>query len=56
MNLTLDEKKAAEILGLAVQTLRNFRHIGRGPVYHKIGTRVIYRRDDLEAFLFGPSG
>jgi excisionase family DNA binding protein len=46
MNL-LDETEAAEKLGVAVQTLRNWRHIRRGLPYVKIGRIVRYREKDL---------
>ena len=47
----LDEDKAAEILGLAVQTLRNWRSQRRGPVYVKLGRSVRYRPEDLEEYI-----
>jgi len=47
----VDEHEAAKILGIAVQTLRNWRHQGDvGPVYRKVGRRVIYMIEDLEKF------
>ena len=47
----VDEHEAAKILGVAVQTLRNWRHRGDvGPVYRKVGRRVIYLVEDLEKF------
>lgn len=47
----VDELEAAKILGIAVQTLRNWRHMGdQGPVYRKVGRRVIYMVEDLEKF------
>jgi len=42
--------EAARILGLAVQTLRNYRCQRRGPNYLKIGKNVRYRIEDLEKF------
>ena len=47
--LTTDE--AAELLGLKSQTLHNWRHLRKGPRYHKLGRRIIYLLDDLEAFM-----
>ena len=51
----LKETRAAEYLGLAVQTLRNWRHLQRGPVYYKISKgprgRVVYYLEDLKAYL-----
>jgi len=45
------EKGAAEFTGFAVQTLRNWRFLGKGPPYLKIGRSVRYQLDDLDAFL-----
>jgi len=47
----LNEKEAAEISGLSVHFFRQARHKGRGPVYFKVGARVLYRVEDLEAWL-----
>jgi len=49
--LAFNDREAAEYLGVSVQTMRNWRHIQKGPVYHKIERRVIYRAEDLKAFL-----
>jgi len=43
--------QAAEVLGLAASTLAKLRLSGNGPVYCKLGRRVVYRREDLEAWL-----
>ena len=48
---SLDEKEAAKILGLAVQTLRNWRHLRKGPKYVKLGRSIRYRYEDLEEFI-----
>jgi predicted site-specific integrase-resolvase len=47
----IDESRAAEILNVAVWTLRNWRRLGKGPPYIKIGGNVRYREDDLSAFV-----
>lgn len=47
----VDEKVAAEILGLAVQTLRNWRCCRRGPRYVKLGRAVRYHLEDLDEFV-----
>ena len=56
----IDENEAAAILGVAVRTLRNWRPLGKGPTYRKIGARLVrYHRADLEAFqrvMAGESG
>jgi excisionase family DNA binding protein len=51
MNL-LTPKQAAELLNVPVGTLAQWRYIGEGPKFAKLGARhVRYRRDDLEAFV-----
>ena len=47
----VDERRAARVIGVAVQTLRNWRHMRRGPAYLKIGKAVRYRVEDLVSYL-----
>lgn len=47
----LDEKDAADRLGLSPRTLQSWRISGGGPIYRKIGRRVAYAVDDLAAFV-----
>ena len=47
--LTIGE--AAELLRAPVATLRYWRHLGRGPHSFRLGRRVLYRRDDLHAWI-----
>lgn len=49
-NEYINEKDAADYLGLCVQTLRNWRGLGRGPKYAKIGRCVRYQLSDLKAY------
>jgi len=42
---------AARYLALHVGTLANWRVRGVGPRYWKIGTKVIYKLTDLDAFV-----
>jgi excisionase family DNA binding protein len=54
--LTITE--AAELLRAPVATLRYWRHLGSGPRSFRLGRRVLYRRDDLKAWVeaqLGPS-
>jgi len=45
------EDDAAKMLGLAVQTLRNWRHLGKGPNYVRLGERSIrYPEDELKTW------
>ena len=46
----LTEKEAAGFIRLAVGTLQNKRVQGSGPAFHKFGGRVLYSRQDLEAW------
>lgn len=47
--MTPDE--AAAYMSVAAKTLANWRYIGIGPPYYKIGAGVRYRRSDLDAFI-----
>ena len=35
---------------ISPRTLERWRYVGEGPVYMKIGGRVVYRLDDILAF------
>jgi len=48
--MIIREKEAAKILNLSVQTLRNWRHLKKGPAYLKLGRSVRYRPEDLYEF------
>ena len=43
--------EAARALGLHPQTLANFRHVGKGPEYVRIGSAIRYDADGLRAFV-----
>jgi hypothetical protein len=47
--LTITE--AAEIARAPVATLRYWRHLGIGPRSFRLGRRVVYRADDLHAWI-----
>lgn len=47
----LNEDRGAEILGVSVRTLQRQRVRGDGPRYVKIGKRVLYREEDLQAYI-----
>lgn len=52
INSNLNETQAAEYLSLQNrQTLANWRHMRKGPAYCRVGRRIIYRLEDLEAYL-----
>lgn len=53
----VDEREAARILDVNVNTLRNWRAIGKGPRFRKIGLRMVrYLRADLVAFIGDADG
>nr|WP_312826866.1 helix-turn-helix domain-containing protein [Brucella anthropi] len=41
---------AARFLGISLRTLEKHRTYGTGPVYRKIGGRVVYAVEDLQAW------
>jgi hypothetical protein len=47
----VNDIEAAKILSVSPQTLRNYRHLGRGPVYSKRGRMVRYKILDLLNFM-----
>lgn len=50
-NQVVNEIQAAEILGRAIQTLRNDRHLRQGPPYIKLGRSIRYSVGDLMDYL-----
>lgn len=46
----LTNREARAYLGISTPTLQRYRASGRVP-YSKVGSRVYYRRSDLDAFL-----
>ncbi|MBR7653448.1 helix-turn-helix domain-containing protein [Brucella oryzae] len=46
----LRTKEAASFLSLSARTLEKHRTYGTGPSYRKLGGRVVYAIDDLEAW------
>ena len=47
----VDERAAADYLGLSVATLRRWRLLSRGPRYRKLGSLVRYSVADLRRWL-----
>ena len=45
-------KQVSANYGISVGTLANWRTQKRGPKYYKVGGKVLYRTEDVEAFLF----
>ena len=46
----LSEKRLARRWGLSHRTLERWRHDEHGPAYLKVGGRVVYRIEDIEAY------
>ena len=51
MTNKLNTREAAAYLNLSPGTLEVWRCLGRGPMYAKLGRRVVYDRIDLETFV-----
>lgn len=47
----LTTAEAADLLRVRVETLAQWRWRGTGPAYLKNGSRVLYRREAIEAWL-----
>ena len=52
--LTITE--AADLLRAPVATLRYWRHLEVGPPSFRVGRRVLYRREDLGAWIDAKAG
>ncbi|MBP2147600.1 MULTISPECIES: AlpA family transcriptional regulator [Alphaproteobacteria] len=46
----LRTQEAARFLGISLRTLEKHRTYGTGPTYRKIGGRVLYTVEDLQAW------
>lgn len=46
----LRAQEAARFLGISIRTLEKHRTYGTGPIYRKVGGRVLYTIFDLEAW------
>ena len=47
----LTTAELAEELRTPVETVRYWRHVGKGPKSFKLGRGVLYAREDVEAFV-----
>lgn len=43
--------EVAELLRAPIETVRYWRHVGKGPKSFKAGRRVIYALEDVEAWI-----
>jgi hypothetical protein len=46
----LNQKELSARWSISHRTLERWRWLGQGPSYLKIGGRVVYRLDDIEAY------
>jgi hypothetical protein len=47
----INEKMVSSRYGLSIQTLRNWRHLSKGPAYSKVGGRAVrYNLLDVENY------
>lgn len=46
----LNQKQLARRWSLSTRSLERWRALGQGPIYLKLGGRVVYRLEDVEAF------
>lgn len=44
-------EEVAELLRTSSETVRYWRHADKGPKSFKVGRRVLYAREDVEAFI-----
>jgi hypothetical protein len=49
----MDTRAAAEHLGMTPRALEAWRERGTGPKFHRVASRVRYRRSDLDAYAEG---
>lgn len=49
--MALTPEDAAVFMGIACATLKKWRCAGDGPAYVKVGSKIVYLVEDLEAFL-----
>lgn len=47
----IDTAEAARLIGLSPGTLAKWRLSGYGPIFAKLGRRVIYRKADIDEWL-----
>lgn len=51
MSKYLTTQEVAETLRTSVETVRYWRHVNKGPRSFKVGRRVLYAVEDVEAFI-----
>lgn len=51
MDRYMTTQEVAQLLRAPAETVRFWRHIGKGPPSFKVGRRVLYAVEDVEAFI-----
>lgn len=51
MSEYMTTQEVAELLRAPAETVRYWRHVGKGPASFKVGRRVLYARDDVQAWV-----
>jgi excisionase family DNA binding protein len=51
MTQYLTTAEVAELLRAPLETVRYWRHVGKGPKSFKVGRAVLYAVEDVEAFV-----
>jgi hypothetical protein len=49
--LLLNEREVSNLYGIPTRTLQHWRQTGEGPIFHRLGRSVRYRKADVEAFI-----
>jgi excisionase family DNA binding protein len=47
----LTTSEVAELLRMPAESVRYWRHVGKGPASFRLGRRVLYELADVEAFV-----
>jgi predicted site-specific integrase-resolvase len=50
-NRRLKDSEACVILGVSKAVMKYWRYHGRGPVFHRVGGRVVYLESDLYTYI-----
>lgn len=56
MDQYLTTADVATMLRTSAETVRYWRHVGKGPKSFKVGRRVLYAAKDVEAFIAEAQG
>lgn len=51
MGTYMTTAEVAETLRTSAETVRYWRHVGKGPKSFKVGRRVLYAAEDVEQFI-----